>query len=155
MIVIGEYKPTSTKAWRVGRDLVKITRAFGLVPHVSPPMLKILEKCSWKDQEKHASVVRYARPEYEGSGWHQDGDHAPGADMNCFLVVWADRDPTEIRYVNQARVFRPEPYQLVLFHNLTAYHRRPPGVSGKRMMFRQRVQWPSITFASRETERLL
>lgn len=137
-VVLGTYKPTKWRAWRIGREICQITADASLVPHHSPPMLRILEKSSWKDYHLHANVVRFAHPEYEGSSWHQDGDHAPGADMDCRLVLWTNRNPTEIRYNNE--IFVPKPWEIILFSNLQCFHRRPPGVSGKRWLFRQRVK---------------
>lgn len=137
-IVLAIFKPSRWRASIIGPELCAITRELGLAPHHSPQMLKILERCSWKDYGQHASVVRFAVPEYEGSEWHQDGDHAPGADMDCSIVVWASRDPTQIRY--DGVIYQPEPYELVIFDNLRCYHRRPPDVSGRRWLFRQRVR---------------
>ena len=136
--VIGWYHPKRWRASIIGLDLCEITEAAGLVPHYSPPMLKIIEKSSWKDYALHANVVRFAHPEYEGSSWHQDGDHAPGANMDCRLVLWSSRNPTEIRCKNA--VWTPSPWEVVVFSNLACYHRRPPGVEGKRWLFRQRVK---------------
>lgn len=136
--VLGTFKPKKWRASVIGQELTWFTNMKGLTPHASVPMLKVIEKCSWKNYALHASVVRFAHPEYEGSGWHQDGDHAPGADMNCRLVLWSNRDCTEIR--SGGVVYTPKPFEVVIFNNLECYHRRPPHVEGKRWLFRQRVR---------------
>src|SRR6266404_2138529 len=110
-VLLGSYKPTKWRAWKIGRDLTSMTKEWGLKPHASEPMLKIMEKSSWKDYKLHANVCRFAHPEYEGSSWHQDGDHAPGADMRCALVLWASRNPTEIKGSDD-KVYQPEPYEI-------------------------------------------
>lgn len=136
--VLGVYTPDRWRASWIGPRLCELTHLHGLAPHISTPMLKLMEKSSWKDYDLHANVVRFANPQYEGSSWHQDGDHAPSADMNCALVLWCSHTPVLIRD-KAGIVWQPQPLELVLFNNLDVHHRRPD-VTGKRWVFRQRVR---------------
>lgn len=135
-VVLGTYRPTSDRAWRVGRDLTRLTASLGYVPF---PKLagKTNEGAAWQRPELHAEARLTGHRDAEGSSWHQDGDNTPGADMNHTLILWADREPTQ--FLVDGRVYQPCPYEIVAFGNLRGAHRRPPSVEGFRMSFRQRV----------------
>ena len=140
--VLETYHPRRWRASVIGPELCAITARKGFVPLVCPPMLAKNQRASWHDDKWHASVVRFAHPEYEGSGWHQDGDNTPGSNMQCQLILWASHTPTEIRhkYDSEGTVWIPEPFEVVVFDNWLCFHRRPPELSGKRWLFRQRVR---------------
>lgn len=136
--VIGIYKPKAhRKAWFIGRALTRRTAAYGLLPH-DDDCIKQNKGAAWYSKELHAEVRRTAVLGSEGTSWHQDGDTSPGANMNHILVLWANRDPTELKY--NAQIYQPKPYEIVLVRNLDCKHRRPPHVSGLRTSFRQRIK---------------
>lgn len=133
--VLGLYKPTEWKAWKIGRDLTNLTRKFGLVPF--PYKDTRYTKAAWFDSKLHAHVRRRTLHKPDGAQWHQDGDfgHIP---MKHRLVMWASNTPTELK-VNGI-VYQPKPYEVILFDNLSCFHRRPPNAPRKRWVFRQRVE---------------
>ena len=144
-IVLGTYDPSQWRASIIGQELVAFTKKKGFVPHYSPPMLKKQEWATWSSKMYHASVVRWAVPTYEGVNWHQDGDNVPGANINCGLVLWANRDPTEIKFSGDSKIYTPQPFEVVAFDNVFCYHRRNPYLEGKRWLFRQRVAMPAFS----------
>lgn len=138
--VLGKYQPTRARATLIGAALCRFTADRGFVPLKCDPMLRKNERSFWKDNARHANLVRYAHPEYEGVGWHQDGDNTPGSIMDHGIILWSDRSPTEFRWTDcESSVYQPQPLEVIYFRNMSCYHRRPPGLSGKRWLFRQRV----------------
>ena len=139
--VIGEWRwgPKGRYATNIGESLTAITRELGYVPFANDE-IKRNEKAAWFDYNQHAEVRMTAELHSEGTGWHQDGDTST-KDMNCALVLWANRDPTQFKFrgISPEIIWQPEPFEIVIANNLYAYHRRPPGVSGKRFIFRHRV----------------
>ena len=137
--VIGTYHPPQRKAYLVANHIIELTQFLGLKPFVEP-RAKHHRKAAWFREDLHAECRLTAQTK-EDEGWHQDLDNAPGARMDCGLVLWAESMPTQFRY-EDGTIFQPEPGEIVLANNLTVYHRRPPGVPVQRMSFRQRVEWP-------------
>lgn len=142
--VIGVFMPDMGdpywKAWRVGRHLVALGVKKGLVPHVDPahgPLTTV----PWYNEALHAEVRKRSFKTKMAEGWHYDGDTTPGAKPECAIVVWASTMPTEIKW--QGLVYQPEPWEVVVFKNMSVTHRRPAGVPKKRWVFRQRVRVPS------------
>lgn len=140
------YHPDQMKAWIVGRDLTAYTARIGLEPLPGTDKIKQNLGAAWYRADRHAEARLTAVPGSEGTGWHQDGDTSPGANMDHALAVWADREPTQLHWNVRHRgeeVYQPSPFELILFRNLSCFHRRPPEASGFRMSFRQRVKIPS------------
>lgn len=142
-IVLGTYYPKVWKTWKVGPELCAITKAHGLVPHKDPVHGPLKLRYWWYDEKLHAEVRRrtLADPKaVRGTQWHQDGDLDPGSIMNCALVTWCNKEPTEFLYKDV--IYQPEPYQVVISRNLCGSHRRPPNAPKERWLFRQRVAVP-------------
>lgn len=144
-VVLGTYKPKVWKAWKVGEDLTDLTASFGLVPHVDPVHGPIKLVKSWYSDALHAEVrKKTSLKAMSAEGWHYDGDTTPGSKPECCLVLWATANPTEFTFKNgNGKVFQPEPFQVVIAHNLHALHRRPAGSPVDRWVFRQRVAVPT------------
>ena len=132
-------------ASKIGVDLCTFTESLGLVPFKNDEIQRN-EKAAWSDYKLHAEVRMTAKPGSEGTSWHQDGDTSTN-NMDCALVLWTNRDPTQFKFkgitiIGGKEIYTPEPFQIVIARNLAAYHRRPPNVSGRRWLFRQRVEVP-------------
>lgn len=141
LTVLGTYRwPKGGRyASRIGRDLVAITRRLGFKP-LQNDRIQRNTGAAWVSIPDHAEVRMTAVPHSQGTEWHQDGDTTiPREEMDFGLIVWASRDPTEVRD-REGRVHQPEPFQLILIPNLGCHHRRPPGLEGRRWHFRQRVE---------------
>lgn len=134
--VLGVYKPPVWKAWKIGRDLTKFTYSLGLEP-LRDKNHKRNYGAAWNNNTLHAEVRKTAVEGSEGTQWHQDGDTSPGANMDCGLVLWSNRMPTQFRH--EDKIYQPKPYEVVLVSNLACQHRRPPEAVGRRWSFRQRV----------------
>jgi hypothetical protein len=135
--VLAVYKPPKWSARRVGRDLCKISAEAGYSPladSVHGPQLW----CPWVSEKLHAEVKRRTPKKRKGADWHQDGDLDPGSQMNHILILWTTNTPTEFRVGN--KVYRPKPYEVVAFHNLSGHHRTPPDAKRVRWLFRQRCE---------------
>lgn len=143
-IVLAKYyppwEPQDWRAWKIGRALVAITNQLGFKPHVDPAHGPE-ERASWIDETLHAQVRRF---NFDGPGgdWHQDGDTTPGARMNCAMILWTNVAPTEFKFLDNPKIYRPRALELVLIRNLECFHRRPAGAPKARWTFRQRVQLP-------------
>jgi len=138
-IVLGTYKPTIWKSWKVGRELTEFTRKQGLIPH-DDPKHGPLTTVPWFSMKLHAEVRRRTFNTKQAEGWHYDGDTTPGSKPDCCLVLWASNTPTEIQY--QGKIYTPKPYEIIIFKNMSVRHRRPEDCPKVRWMFRQRVEIP-------------
>ena len=136
-LVLTRYIPTRWRLWKVGRDLCQITAEFGLIP--MPLGKHRLHKAKWVRASLHADILRRA-PVHDtiDLDWHRDGD-ITGANMNCGIVLWSNKCPTQIRVGHTGEIIQPRPYEVVLINNLDVVHRRPPNAPQKRWLFRQRV----------------
>lgn len=144
--VLGVYEPVPFspewpwwKAWRIGEDLVALTAAAGLRPHIDPAHGPL--DVSWSSVPLHAEVRRTTTFGKGGDEWHQDGDTTPGSRMNCGMVIWTHICPTLLKD-RAGKVYQPSPYEVVLFSNLEMWHRRPDDAPKHRFIFRQRVERP-------------
>jgi hypothetical protein len=138
--VLDTYHPTAWKAWKVGRDLTTLTKKHGLAPHPDPihgPLLTV----PWVSEELHAEVRKRTFKTKQAEDWHFDGDITPGANPHCCLVLWTTNTPTEIMY--QGKIYTPNPYEVIIFKNLSVKHRRPPNCPRIRWIFRMRTQIPT------------
>lgn len=146
-IVLGTYKPTLWKAFRVGRDICGITKAAGLIPHIDPAHGP-LHGAAWFNEALHAECRRRTFKTKQAEGWHYDGDTTPGSKPNCCLVLWSSTQPTWIKWQNlnhhfeAPEYFVPKPFEVILFRNMSCLHRRPPNCVKNRWTFRQRVAVP-------------
>jgi len=138
-LVLGVYKPEIWKSYIVGRELTALTRGWGLIPHKDPAHGP-LHSVPWYSEPLHAEVRRRTFKTAQAEDWHYDGDTTPGSKPECCLVLWATNNPTEIQY--QGRIYRPKPYEVVIFKNMSVRHRRPTNVPRIRWVFRQRVIVP-------------
>ena len=132
--VLGVYKPKIWNARKIGNDLTKITKDFGLVPLRDKDSR--YEKASWHDSKLHAHLRRRTLIKPEGAQWHQDGDFGH-VTMRHFLVLWSTNTPTELKA--NGVIYQPKPFEIILVDNLACFHRRPPDAPRKRWFFRQRV----------------
>ena len=139
-IVLKEhYCPKTWRAWRIGRDLTRFTKQQGLVP-LNDPIHGPQTFKAWCSRRLHAECGWITYKGGQGEDWHQDGDMAPGSQMDHAEVLWANRTPTEFQY--EGRIYRPKPFQVILVRNLSCEHRRPADAPKKRWLFRQRVEVP-------------
>ena len=145
-IVLGTYKPKKYRASIIGKWLTDFTGELGLKPLVDgvhgAQMTSI-----WADADLHAEVRRFAQ-HGQGSDWHQDGDQAPGSNMDHAAVLWAAVTPTQFKYhkVTNDITYQPEPFEIVIVRNLCGMHRSPPDAPKKpirRWFFRQRIEVPT------------
>lgn len=134
--VIARYKPTVMRASVIGADLTGITEDLGYAP-LDVGHHRQNRRAIWYSEALHAEVRRTAVSGSEGTSWHQDGDTSPGANMDCGLVLWSNKYPTEFRVGDE--IYSPKEYEVVYVRNLDCLHRRNPSVDGKRWSFRQRV----------------
>ncbi len=125
----------------IGRDLVAITKKMGLIPFKNNE-IKRNPKAGWFNYDLHAEVRMTAVAGSEACGFHQDGDSTVSHDeMDFAMVIWTNKAPTEIQY--KGKIYQPKPYEVVLFKNLSAMHRRPANCPSKhRFLFRQRIVVP-------------
>lgn len=136
-VVLGTYWPKVWSAFRVGNDILAITRKLGLRP-LNDPIHGPQTWAPWCSEKWHAEVKRRTPKNPKGEDWHQDGDLDPGSRMDCGIVLWATNTPTQIRV--GTNIFQPKPKEIILFRNLVGHHRRPPDAPRIRWIFRQRVE---------------
>lgn len=140
-IVLKErYLPKRWRAWRVGRDLTRLTKELGLVP-LNDSVHGPQTFRAWCSKELHAECGWVTYKGNQGEDWHQDGDLKPGSQMNHAEVLWSNRTPTEFQY--KGRIYQPKPFQVILVRNLACQHRRPANAPKRRWIFRQRVEVPN------------
>ena len=139
MIDLGYYKwkKKGRYAHKIGKDLLSITKAKGFVPFKNDE-IKRNPKAAWSSYDNHAEVRMTAVENSEGADWHQDGDTSTD-DMNFGMIVWASRQPTELKTLD-GKIVNLKPYHIYYFHNQEFYHRRPNVINGRRFFFRQRVE---------------
>jgi len=138
--VIGHYKWTPGRRYAsiIGPELIAITRRLGFVPLKNNDIQKN-DYAAYFNLHEHAQVRMTCEPQSQATQWHQDGDTTVSrAEMDFGLIVWASRDPTEFK-AKGGQVYQATPFDIVYCNNLDCLHRRPPGLSGYRWHFRQRV----------------
>lgn len=140
IILQERYVPKTWRAWRIGRDLTRLTKELGLVP-LNDPIHGPQAFRAWCNEKLHAECGWVTYKNGQGEGWHQDGDLAPGSKMDHAEVLWANRTPTEFQY--QGKIYQPKPFQVILVKNLSCFHRRPKNAPRRRFFFRQRVEVPT------------
>lgn len=141
ILSLGYYKwPKKGRyAHKIGKDLVEITKTLGFTPF-NNNQIKKNTGAAWFSKSQHAEVRMIAVPGSEGTQWHQDGDTTlPKDQMDFGLIVWASKDPTEVKSLNGNHVVTAKPFEILYISNFDWYHRRPPKANGKRWHFRQRV----------------
>jgi hypothetical protein len=137
-VVIGHYIPERWSIKLVTRKLEKISREAGFTP--LPIGKHRLHKGPYQNNQKHSDLMRrQPKNDTADMSWHQDGDMS-GAEMDCSLVLWTTRVPTEFLFRN--KVYQPEKYEVVVANNLACKHRRPENAPRVRWFFRQRVYTP-------------
>jgi len=137
-VVLAYYRPAKRRCRLIGNDLVALTKKAGLIPFKNNE-IKRNPKAGWFNHPLHAEVRMTAVAGSEAEDWHKDGDTSTN-DMDFAMVVWANKTPTQILY--KGKIYQPKRYEVVLFKNLSASHRRPTDCPNKRVMFRQRVEIP-------------
>jgi hypothetical protein len=140
-IVLATYKPEIWSPRRVGLELCAITKKAGLKPHYDPKHGPNHMTKTWWSEALHAEIHRRTADVKAAEGFHYDGDTTPGSNPECCLVLWSTNNPTEIMY--QGKIYRPKPYDLVIFKNRSVTHRRPENCPKVRWLFRQRVALPT------------
>jgi hypothetical protein len=140
-VVLTRYKPSKRRCKIIGRELTAITKKLGLRPFKNDE-IKRNPKAGWFNYDLHAEVRMTAVAGSEAEGFHQDGDTSVSHDeMNFAMVVWSNKTPTQIQY--KGKIYQPKPFEVVLFKNLSAYHRRPMNCPNHRFLFRQRCVVPT------------
>lgn len=139
IILRERYVPKIWRAYRIGRDLTRLTRSLGLMP-LNDPIHGPQRFRAWCNEELHAECGWKTYKGHQGEDWHRDGDLAPGSKMDNAMVLWANRTPTEFR-VGET-IYQPKPFQVILARNLACLHRRPANAPKRRWIFRQRVEVP-------------
>lgn len=146
-IVVGNYMPPPNGhyASKMAAAILHILSPLGLQPIVKegwgPQTTSI-----WSSIPLHAEVRRFAQPDGQGGGWHQDGDLDPEAEMDHVSVLWSEVKPTEFKDA-AGKIWRPSAGEIVIAHNLNGYHRSPPDTPKppkRRWFFRQRVHTSSV-----------
>lgn len=140
-VVLHEYWcPLEWDPEYIGKRLCQLTNSKGLRPHHDPKHGPVPLVYSWFSVPLHAEVRQVTAPIPSATQWHQDGDTTSGSNMNCGIVTWANRTPTELQW--EGKVYQPKPFEVVLFRNTGPQHRRPKDAPKWRWMFRQRVALP-------------
>jgi hypothetical protein len=143
--ILGHYKPHKLRGSIIGPRILSIISKFGFVP-LDDPAHGPQTTSIWCDPDLHAEVRRFAQPNGQGVGWHQDGDMADGSHMDHAAILWANKTPTQFKWEFNDTIFQPEPYQIVLAWNLNGMHRTPPNAPKppkRRWFFRQRIEIPT------------
>lgn len=137
-IVLDTYYPPFLKCWKIGEDLTALTKGLGYVP-LNDPEHPAQDWTPWSDLPLHAEVKNWTPAAPMGKEWHQDGDTTPGSKMECLIILWANKTPTQFKFKADGELFQPKPYEVVVFQNNLCYHRQPPDAPNLRYIFRQRV----------------
>lgn len=140
--VIEIFKPKIWDAREIGKYLTNLTASLGYSPHIDPehgPLKLTIKNGNWSSDTLHAEVRHKAFKTNQAEGWHYDGDTTPGSNPHCLICVWSTATPTEIRPHGSQKIYRPEPYEVVIFNNMECVHRRPPNAPKDRWTFRQRL----------------
>ncbi len=135
-LIVGIYKPEVWDAEVIGKAILAQIARFKFISFASGAW----PEAAWKDDRLDAEVrVDYQSRKNNGHGWHKDyGDNS--FKQKCFMIVWASKQPTQIRQVGEKKVYQPEPYQIVLFDNTAVEHQQPLGDATGRYFFRQVIQ---------------
>lgn len=139
-VVLGVYNPPEWDAAKVCWDLMWLTNQKGLKVLNGPPH-NLDDACAFYERRMHAGVRRRAAEHGQGEQWHQDGDTTHGSKMDQAIVLWCSNTPTQIKY--NGTVYQPEPREVIVFRNLSCYHRRPPDANYVRWTYRQRCEIPT------------
>jgi hypothetical protein len=81
-------------------------------------------------RQPHQSA-EYLESKHTITEWHRDGDGKPYA-----IVVWSNRESTEVKADATGEILRFPPGAIVLIRNRKAMHRLPPVVSPDRWFAR-------------------
>jgi hypothetical protein len=139
VILKERYIPRMWNAWRIGRDLTRLTQELGFIP-LNDPEHGPQAFRAWCSKKLHAECGWVTYKGNQGEDWHQDGDLAAGSKMDNAMVLWANRTPTEFRF--GGTIYQPKPFQVIIVKNLSCHHRRPADAPKRRWLFRQRVEVP-------------
>ena len=139
LVLRKRYCPKTWRAWRIGRDLTRLTEKLGLIP-LNDPVHGPQTFRAWCDEDLHAECGWVTYKGNQGEDWHQDGDTAPGSRMSNAMVLWSNRTPTEFKY--KGKIYQPKPFEVIIAKNLACHHRRPDNAPDRRWLFRQRVEIP-------------
>lgn len=141
-IVLGEYVPEKYEAKDIGLHLIRLTSKLRVVPYKSA-----WPGATWT-YSKYGAEVRNPLRQYDSSAetecrWHRDSETV---NKVAALVLWSSTVPTEITFDDPTKespvVLSPNPFEIILLNNRTAYHRRPKAVyeCNNRWFFRQFLQ---------------
>ena len=140
-ISLGIYNPPRPwRAWRIGRQITKITKEKGLVP-IKDNKHRHQSRAAWHDASLCAYVRRRTVRNPRAAGWHTDGDLVAGSQRDNCVVLWSSNTPTEFEV--EGKIYRPRNREIILVRNLGRVHRRPPDAPRVRWLFRQRVEVPT------------
>lgn len=126
-----------TVAKTMGEELVRFSKQLSLEPFGGP-----WTGGPWFDHEAAAELrfnvdTRPNENKYEGHFRTDDGFHRDGV-QGMGMIVWANQDPTELRW--QDRIYQPQPFEIVLFNNSGPEHRQPRKSMEGRWFYRQYVR---------------
>ena len=135
--ILARYEPLRWRASLICKELCELTYNLGFRP--LPIGKHRMHKALWVDKENHADVMRTSpTKDISDLDWHQDGMDT-GAELNCGIILWTDKMPTEIRYLNNKTIWTGKPFEVIYFNNKEVMHRRQKETPAKRWLFRQRV----------------
>jgi hypothetical protein len=131
--VIGTYHPAEgATPEQIGHDLIKIVAEAGY----SGLRNHGWSGATWHDNATGSEVRHDYIRDSSARVWHQD---SMGADV--LMVVWANKNPTWIKYKYGLKVYVPEPFEIVLIENARTKHHAPATADeADRLFFRQYVQ---------------
>lgn len=140
--VLFDYVPPYLECPVIGTQLLyRLRLYYGFLP-LNDPEHPAQDWTPWNSVKDHAEVKNWTPDAPDGKAWHQDGDITPGARINCAIVLWANKTPTEFKWTSNGKIYQPKPYEVVVFHNAHCYHRQPPKCPNLRYIFRQRIEIP-------------
>lgn len=85
---------------------------------------------NWRGVESNQEIHRY---DPSISAWHRDGNELLKENT---IVVWSNREQTEVLDPRTSTICHFNPYEVVLIHNQIAQHRMPAYISPDRLFVR-------------------
>lgn len=145
--VIGKYIPPVLESDRIGLDLLDFTKQLrthsgGVWSELDHEFYKAMLRkiAEWSDREKAAEVRCPSSIIHVSDGLSNVWHHDIPDDENLAMVLWSNREPTEILYNKQE--VHADSGDVILIRNRTVLHRTPYSLSPDRFFFRRYVVTP-------------
>ena len=136
VFVIGRYEPDQLDPAKIGTELVSLTNNLNLETFAYGAY-----NTDWTDHNT-ASEVRAPRTnEYMAKSENVTPWHKDNSGKECALVLWSNREQTEIKTPN-GDILKPDPFDVLCIANAAVEHRTPPQISEDRWFFRRTVKVP-------------